>query len=58
MLYKSYPLPYTANYQQITNIKNFHIPRFFLMLDFWSCQKYPLSLPSNTNLGGLDIILH
>ena len=57
MLYKSYPTLYNINYKQLINIKNFHIPRSFLMLYFWSYQKYPLSLPLNTNPGGLDITL-
>ena len=58
MLEKSYPPLYTTNYQQLTHTKNFHIPRSFLMLYFWSFQKYPLTLPPITNLGGLDITLH
>ena len=56
MLEKSYP-PHTINYQQLTLNKNFYIPHSFLMLYFWSYQKYPLSLPLTTNPGGLDITL-
>ena len=58
MLYKSYPPLYTTNYQRFMSIKNFHIPYSFLMLYFWSYQKYPLSLPLTTNPGELDITLH
>ncbi len=57
MLYKSYP-PYNTNNQTLTYIKNFHAPHSFLMLYFWSYQKYPLSLSLTTNPGGLDITLH
>ena len=56
MLEKSYP-PHTINYQQLTLNKNFYRPHSFLMLYFWSYQKYPLSLPLTTNPGGLDITL-
>ena len=57
MLEKPYPPLYIINYQRFTYIKKFHITCSFLMLYFWLYPKYLLSLPSNTNHGGLNTVL-